>query len=64
LTKQNSNYSMGQDVKFQRRYVKSEKVFFRISPELKAELKIKLEEAGKSVSEYIRDLIKENLKRG
>jgi predicted HicB family RNase H-like nuclease len=55
---------MGQDVKFQRRYVKSEKVFFRISPELKAELKIKLEEAGKSVSEYIRDLIKENLKRG
>lgn len=62
MTKPNINEPMAQNVKFQRRYVKSEKVFFRISPELKTEMIDKLDHLGKSVSEYIRDLIKEDLK--
>lgn len=53
---------MAQKVKIERRFVKSEKMFFRISAELKQQMIEASERQGKSVSEYIRDLVKENIK--
>lgn len=55
---------MEQNVKHQRKFVKTEKLFFRASPELKRQMIARSEDLGKSVSEYIRDLVKADLKKG
>lgn len=54
---------MTQTVKIERRFVKTERMFFRISPELKNQMIQQSEHLGKSVSEYIRDLVKEDIKK-
>lgn len=54
---------MSNTVKIERRFVKTERMFFRISPELKQQMIDQSESQGKSVSEYIRDLVKEDIKK-
>lgn len=54
---------MSQKVKIERRFVKTERMFFRISPELKQQMMEQSDIQGKSVSEYIRDLVKEDIKK-
>lgn len=52
---------MGHKVKIERRFVKTERMFLRISPELKQQIMEASERRGKSVSEYIRDLVKDDI---
>lgn len=53
---------MTRQIKYQRKLVKTEQLFFRTSPELKMEIIQESERQGKSISEYVRDLVKEDLK--
>jgi len=54
---------MERNVKAQRRMTKPEVIFFRLSPELKMDLMARSEVLGKSISEYLRDLVKEDLNK-
>ena len=54
---------MAQNVKAERRFTKTELLFLRVSPELKNQMISKSMMEGKSLSEYIRDLVKEDLKK-
>lgn len=52
---------MPREVKAERRFTKSEVVFFRTSPEFKEQVIARSQLLGKSISEYLRDLVKEDL---
>jgi hypothetical protein len=54
---------MSESAKAQRRYTQTERVFIRASPELKSQMESRSIELGKSISEYIRDLVKEDLNK-
>ncbi len=63
LTEHKISKAMTENVKAERRFTKSELLFLRISPQLKAQVSNKSQLEGKSISEYIRDLIKEDLNK-
>jgi hypothetical protein len=46
-----------------RRFTQTERIFLRASPELKYQMESRSIELGKSISEYIRDLVKEDLNK-
>jgi hypothetical protein len=52
---------MERNVKAERRLTKEEVLFLRVSGQLKSEMIIRSRFLGKSLSEYIRDLVKEDL---
>jgi len=52
---------MERNVKAERRLTKEEVLFLRVSGQLKAEMISRSKFLGKSLSEYIRDLVKEDL---
>lgn len=53
---------MSQTIKANRRFTKTEKVFFRITPELKKELIKKSVALGTSLSEYMRAILEADLR--
>jgi len=58
---QQTKSNMERNVKAERRLTKEEVLFLRVSGQLKSEMIIRSRFLGKSLSEYVRDLVKEDL---